>query len=438
MIGAGAAGLSAAWRLAAAGCRVTLYEAEARAGGRLRTDTVADVRLDATAQLLASYYRQTLRLLREAGLADRLARAPGRDAFWRNGRAHTLTYGSVASLAVSGAMPASLKLRLLAKYVPFLTRHATRLDAAEPAAGVGATLDTESIAEWGRREVGSEFVELLAYPLLAASAAMTPEQTSAGYYHALASAGLSIELFAVRGGMSALVDGLMQALRSRGAELRASTSVERVTPEAGGVAIDTGDGSVRYEAAVIAVPAPRLDRLLSPAPELAGWLAAAAAATAPVVSVAVVLDAPLGVNYFGLSVPRTVPPGEVIAAVCVQENKPGGLVQPGAGALVAFAAPAAAQRLATQPPERVLDEVLPALEVVYPRLRRRVVRARVYSFADGAVLFPAGSLRRLREYDPDWLPRTVALAGDYLVSSSVEGAVRSGARAAARLLGDVA
>ena len=112
VVGAGPAGLAAGWALAAGGARVTLYERRGAPGGTLRTDELDGARVDAGVQLLGSYYRETFRIAAEAGASGLLVRSPGRDALWRGGRAHGLTYGSVTSMAASGALPAGLKLRL--------------------------------------------------------------------------------------------------------------------------------------------------------------------------------------------------------------------------------------------------------------------------------------------------------------------------------------
>ena len=69
-----------------------------------------------------------------------------------------------------------------------------------------------------------------------------------------------------------------------------------------------------------------------------------------------------------------------------------------------------------------------------PRLERDVVRARVYRLPEGYTLFYPGYVRHIRSYDERWAPARIALAGDYRVAPTVEGAVISGARAAWRLL----
>jgi protoporphyrinogen oxidase len=63
-----------------------------------------------------------------------------------------------------------------------------------------------------------------------------------------------------------------------------------------------------------------------------------------------------------------------------------------------------------------------------------VARARATRFTDGYTIYYPGYLKHLSNFSA--LPHipNVALAGDYLCSPTVEGAVRSGEAAAERLL----
>ena len=434
VVGSGPAGLAAAWALSGAGVEVTLYERRQEPGGRLRTDGLDGVRLDVAVQLLGSYYSETFRLAREAGAGDLLVRAPGRDALWRGGRAHPVRYGSVSSMALSGALSAGLKLRLASRYVPFLGRNASLLDVNEPVRSVTAGLDDESIASWGRRELGEDFVELLVYPQLAAYYGATPEETTAGFYHALAHAGMDVSVYAVRGGMGALAQALLASLTRRGVRFRGGVEARAVTAGSSGVDVEWGDGGARHDAVVLAVPGPGVAELAGLEGPAREWFAGVR--TAPAASLALVLDGAAPVEYFGLSFPRTEREGDVVAAVCFQSRKGAELPGGGKGALVVYPAPSAVPGILDGSAEKALDAVLPALERALPGLRRHILRAKLYRFATGGTLFYPGYLRHLGRFDPGLLPARLAVAGDYLVAPTVEGAVRSGFGAAARLLAD--
>src|SRR5690606_21357570 len=119
VVGGGLAGLTAAREIARAGSEVVVFEAEERLGGRARTDDLDGIRVDPGAQLYGSMYSRFLALVRDIGLGDALVRVPGRDALWRNGRAHEVVYGSVTSMVTSGGLPLRTKMHLGATYVPF-------------------------------------------------------------------------------------------------------------------------------------------------------------------------------------------------------------------------------------------------------------------------------------------------------------------------------
>jgi oxygen-dependent protoporphyrinogen oxidase len=124
-----------------------------------------------------------------------------------------------------------------------------------------------------------------------------------------------------------------------------------------------------------------------------------------------------------------------VAAVSVQENKGPGLVPAGRGALVVFPTPEAGERLLDAEPRAVVDALLPDVARALPGLERSVTRAQVFRWREGWTLFPPGYPGRLPE-----LRRAVsgegriALAGDYLYSPTVEGAVTAGVGAANRVL----
>ncbi|HSJ06032.1 MAG TPA: FAD-dependent oxidoreductase [Longimicrobiales bacterium] len=435
VVGAGPAGLSAAWALADAGVSVTVLEAQSRAGGLLRTDVLDGARVDVGVQLVGSPHTSLFELARRAGAGDLLRRSPGHDALWRRGRAQGITYGSISSMVASGALPTTLKLKLAGRYIPYLKLHSRHLDVNDPA-GLGergehagrAALHRESIGAWGSRELGDDFVELLVYPLLAAYYGALPEETSAGVYHALAKVGMDVSVYGVAGGFGALADALVGALESRGGRVVTGRTVKSVAPAAGGGVEVDGEA---FDGAVLAVPANRAAALLDAGGPLGAWLGAVRERST--LSVAYRLDRRFPGDWFGLSFPRTSEPGARIAAVCVQSRKLPGMVTDG-DAVVVLPAPGALALLEGRTDGEVADGLLRDLEAAIPGVSKRVTQSRVYRFADAYTLFDPAHVRRLRAFDGNWLAAALALAGDYMAAPSVEGAVRSGLRSAQRVL----
>jgi oxygen-dependent protoporphyrinogen oxidase len=431
VVGAGVAGLSAALELVRSGVAVTLYERKERAGGSLRSEELEGAIIDSGVQLLSSAYRTFFRLAAEAGVSERLVRTPGRDALWRDGEAHGITYGSARSMGVSSALPALLKLKIASKYLPYLATRCRHLDASDPAGTGGAAHDGESIAEWGERELGHAFVELMAYPFLGAYYGAEPEATSAGFYHALARMGLDVKLYALAGGMGVFGAAVLDRLRAAGAAVRLGDGVEAVSWSAAEAAVRTSSEERSFDAVILALPAHECGRLLAAVPDMASWLGETK--STPATALALVLAKRLRTRCFGIAVPRTEPPGRELVAACVESAKEVGLVPAGREAIVAFPAPAIAAELAAAEPLAVVNRLMPSLEVLFGPLEASVLAAKVYRQASGYTQFPPGTLRRLARFEEAAVPSRIALAGDWRVAPTVEGAAVSGQRAAARV-----
>jgi oxygen-dependent protoporphyrinogen oxidase len=230
--------------------------------------------------------------------------------------------------------------------------------------------------------------------------------------------------------MGSLASRLADVLAARGMTLRYETRIEGIEAVHRGVMLHRSAGVERYDAAVVAVPASEALRLLAQS-RIAGWLAEVR--LAPTCTLALALERPVSAEYFGLSLPRESE-AQAVVALCVQERKGSNLVPEGRGALLVIPAPEQAQRLSATSPVRILDQLLPAVERVLPGTRAAVSRARVTYFPEGNPIFYPGYIHHLKNLRAELLPDRVALAGDYLVAPTVEGAVRSGINAADRLM----
>jgi oxygen-dependent protoporphyrinogen oxidase len=432
VVGGGAAGLSAAFRLAAGGHVPVVLEARDRLGGRMRSGEMDGAVVDVGVQLVASTFQSLWRLTREAGGESLFLRVTGRDALWRKGEAHGIAYGSVASMATSTALPALLKLRLASRYLPFLATKCRGLDANDPAGTGGVAFDDVSIAAWGRAVLGDDFVELMAYPFLASYYGSSPEDTTAALYHAFARVGMAIELYAVRGGTGALSAAWASAIRARGGEIELNAEVTAVAVESDGVVVRSDSGDRRFDAVVIAVPAPDAVRLTEWEEPVRSWLESVR--MVPSETLALLLDRPLKTGWFGLSVLRSEAAGRSLSVVCDQSQKRSGVVPEGRGLVVAFPAPAAAERLAAAAPDAVANELIEAAHTVLPGLAGAIVHAKLFRHALGYTQFQPGHLHRISMFDESALPARLALAGDYRVAPTAEGAVVSGERAARRIM----
>jgi protoporphyrinogen/coproporphyrinogen III oxidase len=433
VVGGGAAGLTAAYRLQREGVTAVVFEARPWVGGRIRTDTVDDYRIDTYVQLFGSIHTEILNLLRALD-ADHLAvQMPGRDALWRNGRAHEVVYGSITSMLATGAIPMTTKLRLGTKYLRFLDTFGPHLDLHAPERAAAAGLDRESVSVWGARELGEDFVEYLAYPLLASYSGVAPEETSAGLYHVLASAGTDVTMYALRGGIGRLAELLARSVTAGGGEIRTSAEVRRAEAVGQHIVVSGDDWQEQFDGAVVCVPGVEVPAIVPDlSPHAHAWFARLR--YHPLASLALLLNAPVGARYFGLSFPRRE--SRTIATVCIQEAKHADLAPEGAGLLLVFPAPEAVRLFIDSPPDQVLAAVLPELSRVFPTIRSQIRRAKLYRWPVGGPVFYPGYLDHLATFRGGSVEgdARITFGGDYLAVPSAEGSVHSGRLAAERLL----
>ncbi len=158
VVGGGIAGLTAAYFAAKSGASVTLLEGGTDLGGKLVVSDVAGLPVDAGAEAMLARRPEGLELVRELGLADRLA-FPGTTsaAIWSRGGLQEMPGGHV--MGVPGDLGALARSRVLS--ATGLAR--VPLDLMLPETPRG---DDVSVAGFIGARVGSEVVERLVEPLL--------------------------------------------------------------------------------------------------------------------------------------------------------------------------------------------------------------------------------------------------------------------------------
>lgn len=338
VVGAGMAGLAAAWDLVAAGdpeLRVTVLEAAPRPGGKLRTGLVAGLAVDVGAESVLARRPEAVDLVRETGLGEALTHPGGRAAtIWSRGAHHPLPPRTLMGVpsdpdTARGLLDDAEVARVRAER----GRALAPLDADDVA--VGALVE---------ERLGAAVVDRLVEPLLAGvyagharrlsaratvpalwAAARSGEPLLDAAARAAAGAtatagGHPSPVFAgYRGGLGRLAADLAAALRERGVDLRTGTTVRDLRRTGTGWALTTGPTAaaqeVRADAVVLAVPAAPAARLLGGlAPRAAAALGEITTASMAVVTLAVprralapVLDGAGVAGSTGFLVPPTEP-----------------------------------------------------------------------------------------------------------------------------------
>jgi len=429
VLGGGLAGLAAAWRLAAAGHRVTVAERAAHVGGRAALAELDGERVDPTAPRVSARDASLLGLVREAGLAgELLPLRPWRCAQWDGSR--------LATAAAPGALarPPGVRrldaLRLI-RLPRLMRRYRRHLDPARPERS--APLDDRSLADFGALYFGRSAVENWIEPWLADSAPVDASQASrVAFLLRFAAEG---EADAAR--LRAPVGRLAEALAARLA-VRTGCAAAGLGAAAGGLEVALDGGALAADAVVLAVPAAEAVRIGGPVLTSAeqDFLAAARYDSAIAWSGAV----------------RRLPVSEATRA----------RVPRGAGSPFSVLAlePAGGSEGERRPPGRItaiarepwcrahLDAPDDALEKELAAEVARITPAAadtpgaLFRFRSAWPRFDVGRYRALARFravqdDRRHARRRLYFAGDYLAAPTLEGAVASGLRAAEDALADL-
>jgi squalene-associated FAD-dependent desaturase len=247
VIGAGYAGLAAAWGLADAGFAVSLYESNRTPGGRARRVEYRGALLDNGQHLLLGAYSQTLALMRRVGVADSaLVRKP-----------LTLIFPGRLELRLP-KLPAPLNLiagLLLARGLSWSDRMAiVRLVSQRDRVRHGTTV-AQFLEDTRQTATTRRFV----WEPLCISAMNTPvDQADAWVFANVIEDSVldrreDSDLLIPAKDLSALLpDAMIEWLGRQGADIALGTRAGAVEPDGDGWAFDVSGGRRRFDAIVCA------------------------------------------------------------------------------------------------------------------------------------------------------------------------------------------
>ena len=311
VVGAGIAGLAAAWEAADAGANVVLLDADRRAGGKLASTSLLGRRIDTGADAFLARRPEGTTFVKDVGLGDSLISPKTSSALvWSRGRLQRLPDGlllgvpsNLLSLARSGVLSPVGVVR-------------AALDLVLPGDPVAADVDV-AVGPLVRRRLGAEVHERLVDPLLGGINAGTSDDLSLqagvpqlaaavqGHRSLMAAAwlgrrrqrrteGTGPVFSSVTGGLGRFADHVARKLAERGVQVVLGFTAERLerSSRAGGTGVGwsvvTGVGArFAADAVVLAVPPGPAAALLEPhAPTSAAKLGGIASASVAMVCLA--------------------------------------------------------------------------------------------------------------------------------------------------------
>jgi protoporphyrinogen/coproporphyrinogen III oxidase len=427
VIGSGAAGLAAGFRLQQAGHRVRMLERSDRLGSKLRSTRRDGFLLDQGALFIDGGHTRMLRIIEEAGLLDQVVPPTGGIATLRDGEVHRIGREHVLrDLRKTKLLSPGAKLHL-ARLIPELAR-ARRRVSFEHAHRLGA-YDGQTAEEWSRR-LGDEVMDYVVGPALRQRFTAAPDARSRVDLLA-AMRLLGARLATLRDGMSVYPERLAERFDTRlGAEAVA------VREEAGGVWVSWRDGggtelTEQTDGVVLAVPAREARQLLA---GLDDWRREVLEAVeeGPVISANIAVDrAPAGLEASLIQVPRPVHAD--LASIVLDHHRGGRRTPPDRGLLTVTAIGEFSRRHLDDDDQTVAAQLLDAVHAILPGVLGNVQFVGVNRWHQQ--VNPVGhyrALARFREASEGDL--RVQLAGDFLAPQSLESATAAGERAARRLL----
>jgi protoporphyrinogen oxidase len=243
-------------------------------------------------------------------------------------------------------------------------------------------------------------------------------------------------------GRTGLLQGALSDLLDRAASALAVVthfSVDRieVVPDGSFCATASDGRAFAGDAVVIAVPAPIAARIADPLLVTPERRFLRGVRYAPALAVAAALCRTLVPRARFVAMPENTSP---LGSVLVEPGFRGGRIPTGGGLALLRATGSFAAAHPETPSETLEKELLAEIDRIWPGFGRSVDFTRVFRHRYGAPRFDVGAYRALARFervqgDRRAAGRRLEFAGDYRVHPSLEGAVRSGERAAAELLG---
>jgi oxygen-dependent protoporphyrinogen oxidase len=257
VVGAGIAGLTAAFRLAQRGYDVTVLEGDSRVGGRMSSSEREGYRFDRGAVSLSTKYEHMHKLIAEVGVADQVVPCPDTIGIPRDGEIHRIRsqaiWRSAATRLLStrsklAALPLAADLRRLAKVIDW--------DDIGSAGG----WDDETAKDWVLRRAGgsggTEIEEHVTDAVVRGGLMTRTDTMSALELQFLLVSFFGAELFTFDHGV-----GVLPAAMAAKLDVRLNTRVTQVEEHAGGVRVSSvrslggtgGEITEHADAAVIAL-----------------------------------------------------------------------------------------------------------------------------------------------------------------------------------------
>lgn len=230
VVGAGVAGLTAAYRLQQHGFEVTVLEAESRVGGRMSSIEKNGYQMDLAALALSNKYTAMHRMVNDLGINDQIIPVPDIIGIPKGDKVYRMHSARLGKTATTGlltwrSIPGAIRIGVDAY------RLGRTIDWNDLGAAKG--FDTETVRQWALRR-GSREIDYMTDAVLRGGLMTSSDRMSAIDLQFLAVSFFGTGLFTFRDGVGALP----AALASR-VNVRLNTRVTQVEEHRDGVRVSS-------------------------------------------------------------------------------------------------------------------------------------------------------------------------------------------------------
>jgi len=428
VIGAGLAGLSAAFRLQEAGFSVTVIEKLDRPGGRVLTLRRDGYQIDAGPDAMTAGYREYRALAHAVGLESEFVPSSPVVGMVRDGRVIDIDTANVLSLPFTKALSPSGKLKLMAGM--FKCRHLLRgVDSFRLTESADKDDESETAETFAHRCFGGEVTNYLIDPLIRLVVGSGAAQAS----RLSVLGGLvnwSVPLINIRGGLDRLPQVIAQRLT-----MIYSAAALSVTGNADGVRVVYRNAEGRHHE--LAADACIISTTFDVARQLDPVLAAATVdyerhlRYLALVSVSLAYAAPTRSRAYVVQVPTVEDPEALL--MFLQHNKAPDRTPPGHSLITLYTDGAVTPQFLSRSDDEIIAWARARADRLFPEVSSRFQFGSVSRWPLAGYMATPGFWLRTRGL-LNVLPRSrVHIAGDIFGAGSMESAVVWGRKAAERI-----
>lgn len=432
VVGAGPAGIAAAFRLQQAGHRVRIFEAADRVGGRTKTTRREGFTFDSGAVNLLSSYTHMLGILRDAGLQDEVMACGSMIGVPLGEEIHYIDADQrirdIPALARTGVLSTRSKLKL-GRLVYDVIKARPKLSYAD--LWKATDLDTESAGAYARRALNDEIADNLVDAVVRGSICLPADGLSkADFFFSLAH-WMGVQLLTMRGGMGTYAELMAQQL-----DVSLNTPVLAVEEHGDEVRVTyrnaDGERTESMAGCVIAVPAARSAQL---APQLDDWRRDYLTNMRYVKSVVMTIAQTRPVDQPAALFLPAKDRGSDVSVITVPNRMTPWRVPAGKGLVTIIVAADLGERLLAEDDAQIQDTLLPVIERAAPGLTGDIEWCHIDRWDPLLPVHAPGFTRDLATFHglSEKHDRRIQFAGDYWALGCVETSTASGERAAAAI-----